>query len=76
MVLEVAGGEAARLGIVPGMALSHPRLPQAGRLRPATDVRGLARAGSGRVRPDRIVPGREIPLSPAASAARQPQVRA
>ena len=34
MVLEVAGGEAARLGIVPGMALSHPRLPQAGALAP------------------------------------------
>lgn len=28
MVLELAGGEAARLGIVPGMALTHPALPQ------------------------------------------------
>ncbi|KGJ04921.1 hypothetical protein SAMN04487972_101245 [Paracoccus halophilus] len=28
MVLEIAGGEAARLGIEPGMVLSHPRLPQ------------------------------------------------
>lgn len=28
MVLEIAGGEARRLGIVPGMVLSHPRLPQ------------------------------------------------
>lgn len=28
MVLEVRGGDAARLGIVPGMALSHPALPQ------------------------------------------------
>lgn len=28
MVLEVAGGEAARLGIRPGMALSHPGLQQ------------------------------------------------
>jgi len=28
MVLEVAGGEAARLGLRPGMVLAHPRLPQ------------------------------------------------
>lgn len=28
MVLEVAGGAAARLGIRPGMVLSHPALPQ------------------------------------------------
>ena len=28
MVLEVAGGEAARLGIRPGMVLAHPALPQ------------------------------------------------
>lgn len=34
MVLEVAGGEAGRLGIVPGMALSHPRLAQAAALAP------------------------------------------
>ena len=29
MVLEVPGGDAARLGITPGMALAHPALPQA-----------------------------------------------
>lgn len=29
MVLEIAGGEAARLGIRPGMLLAHPALPQA-----------------------------------------------
>ncbi len=29
MVLEVPGGDAARLGIEAGMALAHPRLPQA-----------------------------------------------
>ena len=34
MVLEVPGGDAARLGIVPGMVLSHPRLPQATALAP------------------------------------------
>lgn len=28
MVLELAGGEAARLGIRPGMVLAHPGLPQ------------------------------------------------
>lgn len=28
MVLEIAGGEAARLGLRPGMVLSHPGLPQ------------------------------------------------
>ncbi|MDS9467317.1 DUF192 domain-containing protein [Paracoccus sp. MBLB3053] len=28
MVLEVAGGAAAQLGIRPGMVLAHPRLPQ------------------------------------------------
>lgn len=28
MVLELPGGDAARLGIVPGMVLSHPRVPQ------------------------------------------------
>ncbi|NHF72259.1 DUF192 domain-containing protein [Paracoccus xiamenensis] len=28
MVLEVAGGEAARLGLTVGMAMSHPRLDQ------------------------------------------------
>jgi uncharacterized membrane protein (UPF0127 family) len=34
MVLEVPGGDAARLGIRPGMVLSHPRLPQEGALAP------------------------------------------
>nr|WP_029371362.1 DUF192 domain-containing protein [Paracoccus sp. TRP] len=34
MVLEVPGGDAARLGIRPGMALSHPRLPQEAALSP------------------------------------------
>ena len=34
MVLEVPGGDAARLGIVPGMVLSHPGLPQALALAP------------------------------------------
>ena len=34
MVLEVRGGDAARLGIVPGMALSHPLLPQGAALAP------------------------------------------
>lgn len=34
MVLEVAGGDAARLGIAPGMVLSHPLLPQAAALAP------------------------------------------
>ena len=29
MVLEVPGGDAARLGIAAGMVLAHPRLPQA-----------------------------------------------
>ncbi|MGA0613706.1 DUF192 domain-containing protein [Paracoccus sp. KR1-242] len=29
MVLEVAGGEAARLGLRPGMVLAHPRVPSA-----------------------------------------------
>ena len=28
MVLEIAGGEAARLGLTEGMAMSHPRLDQ------------------------------------------------
>ena len=28
MVLEIAGGEAARLGLQEGMAMSHPRLDQ------------------------------------------------
>lgn len=28
MVLEIAGGEAARLGLAPGAALAHPGLPQ------------------------------------------------
>ena len=28
MVLELPGGDAARLGIRPGMALAHPGLPQ------------------------------------------------
>lgn len=28
MVLEIAGGEAGRLGIRPGMVLAHPALPQ------------------------------------------------
>ncbi|MFT4014035.1 MAG: DUF192 domain-containing protein [Paracoccus sp. (in: a-proteobacteria)] len=34
MVVEVAGGDAARLGIHPGMVLRHPRLPQAHALSP------------------------------------------
>lgn len=34
MVLEIAGGEAERLGIVPGMVLSHPGLPQQSALAP------------------------------------------
>lgn len=34
MVLEVPGGDAARLGIVPGMVLAHPRLPQDAALAP------------------------------------------
>ena len=34
MVLEVPGGDAARLGIHPGMVLSHPRLPQQDALAP------------------------------------------
>lgn len=34
MVLEVPGGDAARLGIFKGMALSHPGLPQATALAP------------------------------------------
>ncbi len=34
MVLEVPGGDAARLGIHPGMVLSHPRLPQDAALAP------------------------------------------
>ena len=34
MVLEVRGGDAARLGIVPGMTLSHPLLPQGTALAP------------------------------------------
>ncbi|MCV2448493.1 DUF192 domain-containing protein [Paracoccus sp. DMF] len=34
MVLELPGGDAARLGIVPGMVLAHPRLPQATALAP------------------------------------------
>ena len=28
MVLEIAGGEAARLNLQPGQAMAHPRLPQ------------------------------------------------
>ena len=36
MVLEVAGGDAARLGITPGMILSHPLLPQATALSPCS----------------------------------------
>ena len=28
MVLEIAGGEAARLGLQPGMAMAHPAVPQ------------------------------------------------
>lgn len=34
MVLEIAGGEAGRLGIAPGMVLSHPGLPQQAALAP------------------------------------------
>ncbi len=34
MVLEVSGGDAARLGIFPGMVLSHPGLPQQTALAP------------------------------------------
>lgn len=34
MVLEVPGGDAARLGIVPGMVLAHSRLPQETALAP------------------------------------------
>jgi len=34
MVLEVPGGDAARLGIHPGMVLSHPALPQDSALAP------------------------------------------
>ena len=34
MVLEVSGGDAARLGIAPGMVLSHPLLPQGAALAP------------------------------------------
>ena len=34
MVLEVPGGDAARLGITPGMVLAHPRLPQSMAERP------------------------------------------
>ena len=34
MVLEVPGGDAARLGITPGMVLSHPLLPQGAALAP------------------------------------------
>ncbi|MDT4887934.1 putative ACR [compost metagenome] len=34
MVLEIRGGDAARLGIHPGMVLSHPGLPQDGALAP------------------------------------------
>src|SRR5690606_10781684 len=41
MVLEVRGGDAARLGIFPGMALSHPALPQDQALAPC-DCRGPA----------------------------------
>ena len=34
LVLELAGGEAARLGLVPGTALRHPAVPQAGAAAP------------------------------------------
>ena len=34
MVLEVPGGDVARLGIVPGMVLAHPLLPQGAALAP------------------------------------------
>lgn len=34
LVLELAGGEAARLGLVPGIALRHPAVPQAGAAAP------------------------------------------
>ncbi|RCW84863.1 DUF192 domain-containing protein [Paracoccus lutimaris] len=34
MVLELPGGDAARLGLVPGMILSHPLLPQGTALAP------------------------------------------
>ena len=34
IVLEVPGGDAARLGITPGMILSHPLLPQKNALAP------------------------------------------
>lgn len=34
MVLELPGGDAARLGIVPGMVLTHPLLPQGAALAP------------------------------------------
>ena len=34
LVLELAGGEAARKGLVPGTALSHPAVPQQGAARP------------------------------------------
>lgn len=33
-ILELAGGEAARLGLVPGTALAHPAVPQNGAARP------------------------------------------
>ena len=39
MVLEVAGGEAARLGLVEGAVLAHPRLPQDGAALPCGDLR-------------------------------------
>ena len=34
LVLEIGGGEAARLGLSPGTVLSHPSVPQAGAARP------------------------------------------
>lgn len=34
LVLEIAGGEAARLGIREGMAIAHPALPAAGAVHP------------------------------------------
>lgn len=38
LVLELAGGEAARLGLVPGTALSHPSVPQSTAARPCDGV--------------------------------------
>lgn len=47
LVLELAGGEAARRGLVPGTTLRHPAVPQATAAAPATEFRPFTRRAAG-----------------------------